>query len=142
MESEWAKKRQHAPKKALKSFKVPKHSICKKCYFTNVKPYFSSLGGSQYKHKRLKTALRRHVKSFKTRKRVLRIDLNKLLFGSSFGTDLGAIIDPDIGPKLAQKWNQIHINLFIGVFDFYKHHKHIVFTLVNHAFLPTRYSCR
>ena len=43
--SEQVKKRQHGPKKDLKSFKVPKNSICKKCDFPNVKPYFSSLGG-------------------------------------------------------------------------------------------------
>ena len=55
MESKWVKKRQHVPKKVLK---VPKISICKKGGFTiMVKPYFLSLGGSQYEHKRLKTAL-------------------------------------------------------------------------------------
>ena len=98
MESKWAKKRQHAPKKVLKSFKVPKSSICKKCDFTMVKPYFSSLGGSQDEHKRLKTALKRHLKGFKTRKKVPKIDLKKLVFGISFGTDLG----PEWTLKFAQ----------------------------------------
>ena len=66
MESKRAKKRQHAPKKVLKSFKVPKSSICKKIDFTMVKPYFSSLVGAQDEHKRFKTALKRHLKGFKT----------------------------------------------------------------------------
>ena len=29
-------------------------------------------------------------------------------------------MDPEIGPKLAQKLNQIHVNIFIGDFDFYQ----------------------
>ena len=49
---------QDGPKKDLKSLKVPKSSICKKCDFPIGKPYFSSLGGSQDEHKRLKTALK------------------------------------------------------------------------------------
>ncbi len=69
MESKWAKKRQHGPKKVLKSLKVPKSSNCKKCDFTEKKIYFLSLGGSQDKHKRLKTALKRHLKRFKTPKK-------------------------------------------------------------------------
>ena len=60
--------RQDGPKKDLKSFKVPKSSICKKCDFPTGKLYFSSLGGSQDEHKRLKTALKRHLKCFKTQK--------------------------------------------------------------------------
>ena len=60
--------RRAGPKKDLKSLKVPKSSNCKKCDFTEAKPYFLSLGGSQDEHKRLKTALKRHLKSFKTRK--------------------------------------------------------------------------
>ena len=60
--------RQDGPKKDLKSLKVPKSSNCKKCDFAKGKPYFLSLGGSQDEHKRLKTALKRHLKCFKTRK--------------------------------------------------------------------------
>ena len=58
--SERAKKHQDGPEKDVKSLKVPKNSICKKCDFTIGKQYFSSLGGSQDKHKTLKKALKRH----------------------------------------------------------------------------------
>ena len=130
LESKWANKRQHGPKKVLKSLTVPKSSNCKKCDFTAVKTYFSSLGGSQDEHKRLKTALKRYLKRFKTRKKVPNIDLTILFFGISFGTDLGARMDPEIGQKLAQKWNQIHVNLVFSVFDIYqKNTKKCVFTL-------------
>ena len=97
LESKWAKKRQHRPKKVLKSLKVPKSSICKKCDFPIGKPYFSSLGGSQDEHKTLKKALKRNLKSFKTRnKRVPKIDLHKSMCWSSFGADLGPKMDPKI----------------------------------------------
>ena len=97
MESKWAKKRQHGPKKVLKSFKVPKSSICKTYDFTMVKPYFSSLGGSQDEHKRLKTALKRHLKCFKTRK----IRVPKLfVFVRFFGPVLERFWDPKRPPKL------------------------------------------
>ena len=111
LESKWAKKRQHAPKKVLKSFKVPKSSICKTCDFTMVKPYFSSLGGFQDEHKRLKTALKRYLKGFKTRKNVPKIDQNISFFGNSFETISGSIMEPKISTKLTQKWNQTHVNL-------------------------------
>jgi hypothetical protein len=40
------------------------------------KPYFLSLGGSQEEHKTLKTALKRHLEGFKTRKKgVPKLDL-------------------------------------------------------------------
>ena len=105
LESKWAKKRQHGPKKVLKGLKVPKSSNCKKCDFTKGKPYFSSLGGSQDEHKRLKTALKRHLKRFKTRKkRVPKTDLKISICWISFGIDLGSKMDLEIDKKWIQNW--------------------------------------
>ena len=88
MESKWAKKRQHGPKKVLKSFKVPKSSICKK----------GSLMGAQDEHKRFKTALKRHLKGFKTRKNKSKTS-SYSIFWTIFRTDLGSRIDPEINQK-------------------------------------------
>ena len=53
-------------------------------------------------------------------KRVPKIDLDfSFFFGITFGTDLGARIDLELSPKLVQNRNRIHVNLFIGVFNFY-----------------------
>ena len=95
--------RQDGPKKDLKSFKVPKSSNCKKCDFTNGKPYFLSLGGSQDEHKRLKTALKRHLKCFKTRKIRVRNFTVFLIFGTSFGEVLGPKTNPKIHRKSINK---------------------------------------
>ena len=80
--------RRDGPKMDLKSLKVPKSSNCKKCDFTSGKPYFLSLGGSQGEHKRLKTALKRHLKCFKTR----RIMVPKLIVFLFVGQVLGPIL--------------------------------------------------
>ena len=93
-------KRQDGPKKDIKSLEVPKNSIWKKCYFLSQKAEFSSLGGSQDEHKRLKSALKRHLKSFKTRQiRVPKIDLNLLILGTGFRVDPGPKMDPKITKK-------------------------------------------
>ena len=101
--SKWAKKRQDGPKKDFKSLKVPKSSICKKCCFLKGKQHFSSLGGSQDEHKTLKTALKRHVKSFKTQKKnVPKHDLIFSIFWTNFWTELGPKMVPNFCKKLVQ----------------------------------------
>ena len=52
---EWAKRRQGDLNE----------NIYEKCDSITGKPYFSDLGGSQDKHKRLREAPKRHLKSFK-----------------------------------------------------------------------------
>ena len=87
LESKWGKKRQHGPKKVFKGLKVPKSGIFKKCDFTIVNPYFSSLVGAQEEHTRFKMALKRHLKGFKTRTKK-----SHALFSicwTNSGTDLG-----------------------------------------------------
>ena len=42
-------------------------------------------------------------------------------------------MDPEISPKLAQKLNQIHVDLFIGVFDFYKKTKTMFYIRKTHT---------
>ena len=97
MELEKAMMCQDGPKKDLKSLKVPKNSICRKCDFPIGRPYFSSLVGSQDEHKTLKTALKRHLKSFKTRKiRVPKIDMIFLICWTGFGKDLEPKTDTQI----------------------------------------------
>ena len=46
----------------------------------------------------------------------------------------GSITEPEISTKLTPKWNQTHVNLFIGVFDFYQNKKITtnMFTLGKH----------
>ena len=74
--------RQDGLKKDIKSLKVPKSNICKKKCFSIRKPYFLSPGGSQGEHKTLKTALKRHLKSFKTQKiRGPKIELKNQVIG-------------------------------------------------------------
>ena len=95
--------RQDGPKKDLKSLKVPKNSNCKKRDFTKGELYFLSLGGSQDEHKRLKMALKRHLKCFKTRKfRVPKLTF-VFIFWTGFGAHLGPKMDPKIGPTNAEK---------------------------------------
>ena len=65
---EWAKMRQDDSNEDIKSLKVPRNIIFKKCDFTMGKPYFSRLGGSQEEYERFRKALKRHLKSFKTSK--------------------------------------------------------------------------
>ena len=75
---EWAKRRQDDPNEDIKSLKVPKSSIYKKCDSSIGKPYFSRLGGPQDEHKRLRKAPKRHLKSLKTSKeRVPKMEPNK-----------------------------------------------------------------
>ena len=77
---------QDGTKRAMKSFKAPKSIIFKKCDFTTGKPYFSRLGGRQDEHKRLGKAPKRQLKSFKTsQKKVIKMELKKVNFWSSFG---------------------------------------------------------
>ena len=90
---------QDGPKKDLKSLKVPKSSNCPKCDFTEGKPNFLSLGGSQDEHKKLKTALKRHLKCFKTRKIKVPKLAFFLIFWTGFGADLGPKTDPNIYRK-------------------------------------------
>ena len=67
--SDWAKSRQDDPKEDIKSPKVPKNNIYKKCKVLQPKPYFLSLGGTQDVHKKFKKAPKRHLKSVRTSKR-------------------------------------------------------------------------
>jgi len=60
--------RQDDSNEDIKSLKVPKSIIFKKCDFTMGKPYFSRLGGSQEEYERFRKAPKRHLKSFKTSK--------------------------------------------------------------------------
>ena len=96
-------KRQDGPKKDLKSLKVPKNNMCKNCDFSLGKQCFSSLGGSQDEHKRLKNALKRDLKSFKTRQKSVPTNCQKMtICWTSCGTDLG----PKLNPKNYKKHNQ------------------------------------
>ena len=59
------------------------------------KPYLFSLGGSQEEHKMLNTALKMHLKGFKTQIWGAKLDLVVQVFGSVFGSTWG----PKWSPK-------------------------------------------
>ena len=66
---EWAKMRQDDSNEDIKSLKVPRSIIFKKCDFTMAELYFLRLGGSQEEYERFrKAAPKRHLKSFNTSK--------------------------------------------------------------------------
>ena len=93
---EWAQRRQNDSFEHIKSLKVPKSSIYKKCGFTSGEPYFSRIGGSQEEYKRFRNAPKRHLKSFKTSKgRAPKMQPTKV----SFWTNFGAAMDPEMDPK-------------------------------------------
>ncbi len=103
---EWAKRRQDDPNEDIKSLKVPKNSIYKKCGFTMGKPYFSRLEGSQDEHKRLRKAPKRHLKTFKTSKeRVPKMEPKIVSFWTNFGAEMDPEMDPKQNRKLDKKWN-------------------------------------
>ena len=78
---EWAKMRQDDSNEDIKSLKVPKSIIFKKCVFMTRKPYFSRLGGSQEEYERIRKAINRHLKSFKTSKeRVPKMEPKQISF--------------------------------------------------------------
>ena len=98
LELKSAMMRQDGTKKDLMSFKVAKSSICKKYGLHMGKPYFLSVGGSRDEHKMLKTALKRHLKGFKTqeiRGSKTGPEMFKFLgkFWGRFGAQNGAQID-------------------------------------------------
>ena len=100
LELKSAMMRQDGPKKDLMSFKVPKSSICKEYGFPIGKPYFLSVGGSQDEHKMLKTALKRHLKGFKTQEIMgSKLDLQISICWASFWVDLGSKTEPNIYQK-------------------------------------------
>ena len=103
---EWAKMRQDDSNEDIKSLKVPRSIIFKKCDFTIGKPYFLRLGGSQEEYERFRKAPKRHLKSFKTSKeRVPKMEPK---------TVFEPILEPKWTPKwkpqktkqLDQKWNR------------------------------------
>ena len=64
------------------------------------KPYSSGLAGSQDDpkkddRKRVREAPKRHLKSFKTSKRVPKMNPKIMIFQASFGPDLGLISIPN-----------------------------------------------
>ena len=65
---EWAKMRQDDSNEDIKSLKVPRNIIFKKCDFSIGKPYFLRLGGSQEEYERFRKAPKRHLKSVKSSK--------------------------------------------------------------------------
>ena len=84
------------PRRTSRASKYRKAAFAQ-CDFTKGKPYFFCLGGSQDEHKRLKTALKRHLKCFKTRK----IRVPKLIdFWGFVGPVLERFWDPKQTPKL------------------------------------------
>ena len=97
--------RQDDSNEDIKNLKVSKNIIFKKWDFTTGKPYFSRLGGSQEEYERFRKARKRHLKSFKTSKKVPKMEPK-----NSFWTNFGAEMDPEIEPpkkrKLDQKWNR------------------------------------
>ena len=111
---------QDGPKKDLKSLKVPKSSNCKKCDITiREDNIFWALGGLKTSIRGSRRLSRGTWRGLRPEKRFQKLTLKFRSFWSRSGINLGSRMDPEISPKLAQKWNQIHVNLFIGVFDFY-----------------------
>ena len=104
---EWAKMRQDDSNEDIKSFKVPRDIIFRKCDFTIGKLYFSRLGGSQEEYERFRKAPKRHLKSFKTSKeRVPKTEPKKNSFWSNFGAEMDPKMNPQIYKKLDQKLTQ------------------------------------
>ena len=103
---EWAKMRQDDSNEDIKSLKVPKSIIFKKCNFTIGKQYFLRLGGSQQEYERFRKAHKRHLKSLKTSKeRVPKMEPKKQFF-NQFWSRNGPRNGTQNGPqKLDQKWN-------------------------------------
>ena len=75
-----------------------------KCCFPIGKPNLLSLGGSQDEHKMLKTALKKHLKGFKTQEiRGSKLDLKISSCWVSFGVDLEPKTDLKIDKERVQK---------------------------------------
>jgi hypothetical protein len=87
---------QEAPRWAQEGFQEPQSTEkqhLQKVLFSEGKQCFLSLGGSQDEHKTLKTALKRHLESFKTRKK----GFQKLTYNFT-------VFDPVFGPIWGPKW--------------------------------------
>ena len=105
---EWAKMRQDDSNENIKSLKLPRSIIFKKCDFTTGKPYLLSLGGSQEEYERFRKVPKRHLKSFKTSKeRVPKMEPKKNSFWTNFGAEMEPEMEPEMDPKLDQNWNWI-----------------------------------
>ena len=101
---EWAKMRQDDSNEDIKSIKVPRNIIFKKCDFIIGKPYFLRLGGSQEEYERFRKAPKRHLKSFKTSKeRVPKMEPTKSKLLDQFGSQNGPRNGPQNGPKTGPK---------------------------------------
>ena len=104
---EWAKMPQDDSNEDIKSLKVPKSIIFKKCDFTFRKPYFLRLGSSQEEYERFRKAPKRHLKSFKTSKeRVPKMEPKQKQFLNQFWSRNGPEMEPKMDQKLDEKWNQ------------------------------------
>ena len=74
------------------------------CNLTMQKPYFLSLATSQDEHERLRKAPKGHLKSLKISKKGSKHGPEQIIFGPSFGADLGPNMNPKIYPlKNGQK---------------------------------------
>ena len=114
---EWAKMRQDDSNEDIKSLKVPKNIIFKKCDFTIGKQYFSRLGGSQEEYERFRKAPKRHLKSFKTSKKGSKNGTKTQLFLDHFWSSFGTPNWPqhwlEMGPRRDPKRIHIHITCIL-----------------------------
>ena len=99
--------RQDDSNEDIKSLKVPRSIIFKKCNFTIGKLYFLRLGGSQEEYERFRKAPKRHLKSFKTSKeRVPKMEPKTISVWTIFGVEMDPEMEPPKKWKLDQKWNR------------------------------------